>query len=44
MTEGVPVIAYLAQYRDSGVTTFMIDQKDAVYRKALGNTKDQIAT
>ena len=43
MTGGFAVIAYPAQYRDSGVMTFMINQEGVVYQKDLGGTTDQIA-
>ena len=43
MTGGFAVIAYPAQYRDSGVMTFIINQEGVVYQKDLGGTTDQIA-
>jgi len=36
MTKGFAFVAYPAQYRNSGVMTFMVDQDDVVYEKDLG--------
>ena len=44
MTGGFAVVAYPAQYNDSGVMTFMINQNGIVYQKDLGKTTDEIAS
>jgi Protein of unknown function (DUF2950) len=36
MTEGFAFVAYPAEYRSSGVMTFIVDQDGAVYQKDLG--------
>jgi len=36
MTEGFAFVAYPAEYRSSGVMTFIVDQDGAVYEKDLG--------
>ena len=43
MTGGFAVLAYPAQYGDSGIMTFMINQNGVVYEKDLGKTTDQVA-
>ena len=43
MSEGFGIVAYPAQYRDSGVMTFITDQNGVVYQKDLGTNTDQIA-
>ena len=43
MTGGFAVLAYPAQYDDSGVMTFLINQDGVVFEKDLGKTTDQIA-
>jgi len=43
MTGGFAVVAYPAQYNDSGIMTFVINQNGIVYQKNLGQTTDQIA-
>ena len=37
MTEGFAFVAYPAEYRSSGVMTFIVDQDGIVYQKDLGN-------
>jgi hypothetical protein len=48
MTRGFAFIAYPAEYRNSGVTTFLVDSKGAIYEKDLGpqtvNTASAIAS
>jgi Protein of unknown function (DUF2950) len=36
MTKGFAFVAYPAQYRSSGVMTFLVDQNDVIYEKDLG--------
>ena len=36
MTEGFAFVAYPAEYRSSGVMTFIVDEKGVVYQKDLG--------
>jgi hypothetical protein len=36
LTRGVAIIAYPAEYRNSGVMTFIVNQDDVVYEKDLG--------
>ena len=43
MTGGFAVVAYPAQYRDSGIMTFMINQNGLAYEKDLGATTDEVA-
>jgi Protein of unknown function (DUF2950) len=43
MTGGFAVLAYPAQYRDSGIATFMIDKNGVVFEKDLGKTTDEVA-
>jgi hypothetical protein len=43
MTGGFAVLAYPAQYGDSGIMTFMINQNGVVYEKDLGKSTDQVA-
>jgi len=44
MSKGFGVVAYPAQYRDSGIMTFIINQDGVVFQKDLGTSTDQIAT
>jgi hypothetical protein len=44
MTRGFAVVAYPAQYGDSGVMTFMVDQNGQVLQKDLGKATDQVAS
>ena len=44
MTGGFGVVAYPAQYNDSGIMTFLIDQNGIVYQKDLGKTTDTVAS
>jgi hypothetical protein len=44
MTGGFGILAYPAQYRDSGVMTFIINQNGTLLQKDLGKTTDQIAS
>jgi hypothetical protein len=43
MTGGFAVVAYPAQYGDSGIMTFIINQSGVVYQKDLGKTTDEVA-
>ena len=43
MTGGFAVVAYPAQYGDSGIMTFIIDKNGLVFQKDLGNNTDQAA-
>lgn len=43
MTGGFAVLAHPAQYGDSGIMTFMINQNGVMYEKDLGKTTDQVA-
>jgi Protein of unknown function (DUF2950) len=44
MTGGFAVVAYPAQYRDTGVMTFLINQNGSLLEKDLGNNTDQVAS
>jgi hypothetical protein len=48
MTEGFAFIAYPAEYRSSGVMTFIVDESGTIYEKDLGpdttKTAEAIAT
>lgn len=44
MTGGFAVVAYPAQYNDSGIMTFMINQNGVVYQKNLGKATDEVAS
>jgi hypothetical protein len=43
MTGGFGILAYPAEYRNSGVTTFMVNQDGIVYQKDLGPDTAKIA-
>jgi Protein of unknown function (DUF2950) len=43
LTEGVAMVAYPAQYKVSGVMTFIINQRGIVYQKDLGEKTSEIA-
>lgn len=43
MTGGFAVVAYPAEYRQSGVMTFIINQNGPLLQKDLGNSTDQVA-
>ena len=43
MTEGFAVIAYPAEYRSSGVVTFIVGQDGVVYQKDLGKKTEALA-
>jgi len=43
MTRGFAFVAYPAEYRSSGVMTFLVDQEGIVYEKDLGPKTAQIA-
>jgi hypothetical protein len=43
MTEGVAFIAYPAEYRSSGVMTFIVDEDGVVYQKDLGKMTGVLA-
>ena len=44
MTGGFAFIAYPAEYRNSGVMTFLVNRDDVVLQKDLGNSTEQSAT
>jgi hypothetical protein len=44
MTGGFAVFAYPAQYRDSGIMTFMINQNGVLLQKDVGPTTDEVAS
>ena len=44
MTGGFAMVAYPANYRASGVMTFVVDQDGQVYQKDLGPNTEQIAS
>ena len=43
MTEGFAFVAYPAQYRSSGVMTFIVNQDGAIYEKDLGPKTQELA-
>ena len=43
MTQGFAFIAYPAEYRVSGVMTFMVDESGVIYEKDLGPDTAKIA-
>jgi hypothetical protein len=43
MTDGFAFLAYPAEYRSSGVMTFLVDQDGVVYQKDLGKKTDATA-
>jgi hypothetical protein len=43
MTEGFAFVAYPAEYRSSGVMTFIVNEKGAVYQKDLGKQTAALA-
>ena len=43
MTAGFAFLAYPAEYRASGVMTFLVDQDGVVYQKDLGPKTPEIA-
>lgn len=43
MTEGFAFVAYPAEYRSSGVMTFIVGEDGVVYRKDLGKNTDVLA-
>lgn len=43
MTRGFAIVAYPAEYRSTGVMTFIVDQNGIVYEKDLGPRTEQIA-
>jgi len=43
MTEGFAFVAYPAEYRSSGVMTFIVDQDGVVFEKDLGKKTDVLA-
>ena len=44
MTRGFAFVAYPAEYRNSGVMTFIVNQDGVVYEKDLGTDTDKIAS
>jgi len=43
MTEGFAFVAYPAEYRSSGVMTFIVNEEGVVYQKDLGKKTDALA-
>jgi len=43
MTEGFTFVAYPAEYRSSGVMTFIVTEDGVVYQKDLGKKTDVLA-
>jgi hypothetical protein len=43
MTEGFAFVAYPAEYRSSGVMTFIVNEDGVVYEKDLGKKTDVLA-
>jgi hypothetical protein len=43
MTEGFAFVAYPAEYRSSGVMTFIVNQDGVVYEKDLGKKTEDLA-
>jgi hypothetical protein len=43
LTRGVAFVAYPAEYRNSGVMTFIVNQDDIVYQKDLGADTAKLA-
>jgi len=43
MTKGFAFVAYPAEYRSSGVMTFIVNQDGVVYQKDLGQKTDELA-
>ena len=43
MTRGFAFVAYPAEYRSSGVMTFIVSQEGIVYEKDLGPATSQLA-
>ena len=43
MTQGFAFIAYPAEYRASGVMTFMVDESGVIYEKDLGPDTAKVA-
>jgi galactose-1-phosphate uridylyltransferase len=43
MTRGFAFLAYPAEYRSSGVMTFIVGQDGVVYQKNLGSRTEEIA-
>jgi hypothetical protein len=44
MTGGFALIAYPADYRASGVTTFMVNQDGQIYQRDLGEKTEELAS
>ena len=43
MTGGFAILAYPAEYRNSGIMTFIIDKDGIVYQKDLGEKTTEVA-
>ncbi len=43
MTGGFAFVAYPAEYRSSGVMTFLVGPRGVVYQKDLGETTEEVA-
>ena len=43
MTGGFAVLAYPAEYRNSGIMTFIVDRDGIIYQKDLGEQSTEVA-
>jgi hypothetical protein len=43
MTGGFAILAYPAEYRNSGIMTFIVDKNGTVYQKDLGEKTADVA-
>jgi hypothetical protein len=43
MTEGFAFVAFPAEYKSSGVTTFIVNQDGVIYEKDLGSKTQALA-
>ena len=43
MTSGFAILAYPAEYRNSGIMTFIVDKDGTVYQKDLGEKTTDVA-
>ena len=44
MTGGFAILAYPAQYRDSGIMTFIINENGVLLQKDVGPTTSEVAS
>jgi hypothetical protein len=43
MTDGFAILAYPAEYRNSGIMTFVVDKRGVIYQKDLGEKTTDVA-